>query len=64
MKTGYKPNTKIPARYIIEIGLCRKRNMCVLCGNRMDVPNHNIQLCRKCRLNELEKFANCEGGEK
>lgn len=57
MKTSYSPNVKIPARFIIEIGLCRKRNLCALCGNRMNVHNHHIQLCRKCRLDELDKFA-------
>lgn len=48
---------KIPARYIIEIGLLRKRGLCALCGKRMNVPNHHIQLCRNCRLDELDKFA-------
>lgn len=47
---------EIPARYIIEVGLCRKRNTCALCGDEMNVPNHNIQLCKKCRLVELNIF--------
>jgi len=47
---------KIPAKYIIEIGLCRKRNECALCHKRMNVSNHHIQLCRDCRLNELEEL--------
>ena len=57
MKTQYSPSVEIPARYIIEIGLCRKRNICALCGEEIDVLNHNIQLCMKCRLVELDKFA-------
>ncbi len=48
---------KIPIKYVIEIGLLRKRNECAKCGNRIDVENHNIQLCKKCRLEELDKFA-------
>jgi len=47
----------IPSNYIIEIGLLRKRGMCAKCKKKMDVPNHNIQLCQDCRLIELDKFA-------
>jgi len=35
---------------IIEIGMCRKRGVCALCGNKMDIQDYNIQLCKKCRL--------------
>lgn len=49
---------KIPTKYIIEIGLMRKRNVCAKCGNKMNVPNHNIQLCRNCRIDELNNYAN------
>lgn len=47
---------KIPIKYIIEIGLLRKRNKCAKCGKKIDIINHNIQLCRECRLVELEKY--------
>ncbi len=47
----------IPDKYIIEIGLLRKRELCARCDKKMDVLNHNIQLCRKCRLETLDKFA-------
>ena len=56
MKTLYKSNTQIPVKYIIEIGLCRSRNTCALCGKKMDVPNYHIQLCRKCRLKKLDEI--------
>lgn len=47
---------RIPAKYIIEIGLLRKRNKCALCGSQIkNIPNHNIQLCLKCREVELKK---------
>lgn len=46
----------IPSKYIIEVGLLRKRGICAKCGNKIDIPNHHIQLCRKCRLVELDKF--------
>ena len=49
---------KIPVKHIIEIGLLRLRKKCGLCGKKMDVENHNIQLCRRCRMYELDKFAN------
>ena len=48
---------KIPDEFIIEIGLLRKRGLCARCNKRMDVPNHNIQLCKKCRLETLDEFA-------
>ena len=48
---------KIPDKYIIEIGLIRKRGLCARCHKRMDVSFPNIQLCRKCRLETLDKFA-------
>jgi len=35
---------------IIEIGMCRKRGVCALCENKMDIQDYNIQLCKKCRL--------------
>jgi len=47
---------KIPIEYIIELGLIRKRNKCAKCGEKMDVVNYNIQLCRQCRLVELSKI--------
>ena len=48
---------EIPAKYIIEIGLMRKRNRCALCNDTMDISNYNIQLCHSCRKKELDKFA-------
>lgn len=48
---------KVPIKYVIEIGLLRKRNKCANCMKEVkDIPNHNIQLCRNCRLVEFEKF--------
>ena len=48
---------KIPIKYVIEIGLLRKRNKCANCMKEVkNIPNHNIQLCRNCRLVEFEKF--------
>ena len=46
----------IPINYIIEIGILRRRGICAKCRKKIDVPNHNIQLCKKCRLEELDKF--------
>lgn len=51
---------KIPIKYIIELGIIRKRDLCAKCDKRMDVSNHNIQLCKSCRVEELDKYA--EGG--
>ncbi len=48
---------KIPIKYIIEIGLLRKKNQCAKCRKKIDVGNHNIQLCKKCRIEELEKYS-------
>ena len=48
---------KIPIEQIIEMGMIRKRNRCANCGREMDVLHYNIQLCRKCRKKELNKFA-------
>jgi len=50
------PNKKIPMEYIIELGLIRKRNECANCSKKMDVPNYHIQLCTKCRMEELSKY--------
>lgn len=47
---------EIPVKIIIELGLLRKRDLCALCKKRMDVPHHNIQLCRSCILTELDKY--------
>ncbi len=49
---------KIPIKYIIELGLIRKRNKCAKCGKKMDVRDYNIQLCQMCRVEELDKYAN------
>lgn len=46
---------EIPIKYIIELGLLRKRGRCANCNSVMDVKDHNIQLCKKCRLTALEK---------
>ncbi len=48
---------KIPVRYIIELGLINKRGLCALCDKIMDVPDHHIQLCKSCRMKELDKYA-------
>lgn len=47
---------KIPLKYIIEIGLLRKNNLCALCKKKVDVSAHHIQLCYSCRGTELDKF--------
>ena len=47
---------KIPIEYIIELGLLRKRNICALCKRNMNCKDYHIQLCRECRLKELEKL--------
>jgi len=57
IKQGYPPKIEIPIKYIIELGMLRKRNRCAKCNKEMDVPNHNIQLCFKCRDEELTKYA-------
>ena len=49
-------NMNIPIKYVIELGLIRKRNICAKCGKKMDVPNYNIQLCKSCRLVEFYKY--------
>ena len=49
--------TKIPINYIIELGLIRKRNKCAKCNKDMDVLDYNIQLCKRCRTQELDKYA-------
>ena len=49
--------SKIPIKYIIELGMIRTRDVCANCGNKMDVPNYHIQLCKKCRLIYLNKYA-------
>lgn len=48
---------KIPIEYIIEIGMLRKRNKCALCNTEIkNIPNHNIQLCLRCRNVEFKKM--------
>ncbi len=47
---------KIPMKYIIELGMIRKRDKCAKCKNKMNVPHYHIQLCKKCRLVELDKM--------
>jgi len=42
---------------IVEIGLIRKRGLCAWCEKRMDVPNHNIQLCKSCREESLSSIS-------
>jgi len=57
MKTQYSPNVKIPVEFIIEIGMCRKRCICALCGNKIKgILKHNIQLCIKCREIHFKKY--------
>lgn len=46
---------KIPTKYIIEIGIYRKKDVCAKCEEKMDVPNYHIQLCKSCRMKELDK---------
>lgn len=48
---------KIPIKYVIELGIIRKRDKCAKCDKQMDVPFYNIQLCKKCRIVELKKYA-------
>jgi hypothetical protein len=48
---------KIPMRFIIEIGLLRKKNKCANCKKKMDVKDYHIQLCKKCRVVELDKYS-------
>ena len=48
---------KIPVEYIIEIGMLRKKNKCALCKAEIkNIPNHNIQLCLRCREIELKRL--------
>ena len=51
-----KRNT-IPMRYVIELGLIRRRDICAKCGNKIDIEDYHIQLCKSCRMVELEKYA-------
>jgi len=46
----------IPVEFIIEIGLLRKRGICANCKKPIDVPNHNIQLCKKCRNFSISEY--------
>lgn len=48
---------KIPIKYIIELGLIKKRDRCAKCDKKMDVLNYSIQLCKNCRVEELNKYA-------
>jgi len=48
---------QIPIKYVIELGLIRKKNKCAKCGKEMDIPDYHIQLCKKCREKELDKYA-------
>lgn len=54
---------KIPIKYIIELGLIRKRDRCAKCGEKMDVDKYHIQLCKSCREVELNKFVKQQQGE-
>ena len=47
---------KIPLRYVIELGLIRKQDKCAKCNKKMDVKDYNIQLCKACRIIELDKY--------
>jgi len=49
---------KFTMNQIIEMGLIRKRNRCANCGKEMDVPNYHIQLCKRCRMESLDDYAN------
>ena len=57
--TQYRVNKLgiISPSIIIELGLLRKRNRCANCDKEMDVPDYNIQLCKACRMVELDKYA-------
>lgn len=46
---------KIPLKYIIELGLIRKRNICAKCEKKMDIENYHIQLCSECRMIALDE---------
>ena len=48
---------KIPIKYIVELGLIRKKDVCAKCKSKMENKEYNIQLCKKCRLKELENYA-------
>ena len=47
---------KIPIKYIIELGLIRKRDNCAKCGKKMDVKDYHIQLCKFCRNIYLKEY--------
>jgi len=47
---------KIPVKYIIELGLIRKKEICAKCGKKMDIKDYHIQLCKSCRKVELDKY--------
>ena len=47
---------KIPVKYIIELGLIRKRDKCAKCGKKMDIEDYHIQLCKSSREIEFERY--------
>jgi hypothetical protein len=44
-----KENTKLFINIVTDLGFLRLKNLCALCGKKMDVDNYHIQLCKKCR---------------
>ncbi len=48
---------KIPIKYIVELGLMRRRNDCAQCGKDIDIKDHHIQLCKSCRNIYLDEYA-------
>lgn len=55
--------SEIPIKHIIDLGVIRYRNKCAKCGKEMDVENYNIQLCKNCRIVELDNYVKTEVSE-
>lgn len=51
-------NNWISREAIVEIGLLKKQDRCAWCKGYMDIKNANIQLCRSCRKEHLDKMTN------
>gem|GEM_PF-7035936 len=49
-----RDNIRFYIKFITELGLLRKRNECALCFKQIDIKDYNIQLCRNCRMKQLD----------
>lgn len=50
-----KSNIEFYTNIIIELGLLRLRNECAICFKPINIKNYHIQLCKSCRLIEMER---------